>query len=174
MTTKKGKGKEESAPAETDLLRVKSPWSENETDNARAMDVTLDSLAKSLAEMAPKERRDFERGARDYAHIGDLIDQTTGHILAAAHFAPQAGLRTLLAKVLPTMFEIRVRIERMSRGMPPVAATLPARPPVPCVPHDCLTREHDPEEWCADCFAIGSDGKRKRNDKPWNEGAEVR
>ncbi len=174
MTSKKEKGKGETEAAEPDLLTTKNPWTESEADNARTMAVTLDSLAKSVAGMDPKERRDFERGARDYAHIGNLIDETTGHILAAAHFAPQAGLRALLAKVLPTMFEIRVRIERMSRGMPPVPVAPPAQPPVRYVPHDCFTREHEPEEWCPDCFAIGPDGKRKRNGKPWNEGAEVR
>ncbi len=26
------------------------------------------------------------------------------------------------------------------------------------VPHDCLTREHDPDEWCPDCFPIKDEG----------------
>ena len=26
------------------------------------------------------------------------------------------------------------------------------------VPHDCLTREHDPDEWCPDCFPIKEEG----------------
>lgn len=166
--TEKKKPKDERGE---DILKAKSPWTDNEDDNRRAMSVTLDSLAKAVAEMHPNERRDFERGARDYKHIGNLIDETTGHILAAAHFAPEAGLRGLLAKVLPAMFEIRVRLERMSRGMSPV----PQEPPrIPYVEHDCLTREHDPEEWCPDCFAIDKNGKPKKNGRPWNQDAEVR
>ena len=169
MTEKKRKATK-AGQEPVDILKTKSPWTDNEDDNRRAMSVTLDSLGKAIAAMDQLERRDFEKGARDYAHISDLIDEATGHVLAAAYFVPEAGLRALLTKVLPTLFEIRVRLERMSRGMPPVP---PEKPRVPYVEHDCLTREHDPEEWCPDCFAIDKNGKPKKDGKPWNEGREV-